>query len=105
MNITNAEKVYQLRATIVNVDNSTDGSLMDMVVTTVGILVGMALLSCICCFCMKISDLRLKAYIMDKARKKGFKLDLKNMDSKHGCHSPSTTENCTIMVPDVGYIL
>ena len=33
--------------------NMLDGSLMDMVFTTLGVLLGMAMLSCICCVCMK----------------------------------------------------
>lgn len=94
----------QLQATVTEYGR-TDSSLMDMVVTTLGVLIAMALLSCLCCLCMKLSDLRLRACVVEMAKKKGMPVDLDKVDSQHNCDSPLSKENCTIMVPDVGIIL
>uniref|UniRef100_A0A2A4J5R4 Uncharacterized protein n=1 Tax=Heliothis virescens TaxID=7102 RepID=A0A2A4J5R4_HELVI len=83
-----------------------DGSLMDMVLTTLGVLLGMAMLSCVCCICMKCSDLKMKSYVKEMAKKKGIKVDLDKLDPKYkACESPQLNENCTIMIPDVAIVL
>ncbi|CAD0203511.1 unnamed protein product [Chrysodeixis includens] len=83
-----------------------DGSLMDMVITTLGVLITMAMLSCLCCLCMKFSDLKLKAYIVEMAKKKGIKVDMDKLEPKYQpCLSPHANENCTIMIPDVAIVL
>ncbi|KAF9408131.1 hypothetical protein HW555_012105 [Spodoptera exigua] len=83
-----------------------DGSLMDMVITTVGVLLTMALLSCLCCICMKFSDLKLKSYVIEMAKKRGVKMDIDKLEHKYkSCQAPNLNENCTIVVPDVVYVL
>ncbi|KAJ8720781.1 hypothetical protein PYW08_006246 [Mythimna loreyi] len=86
--------------------NMLDGSLMDMVFTTLGVLLSMAMLSCLCCICMKFSDLKLKSYVVEMAKKKGIKVDLDKLEPKYKpCQSPQLNENCTIMIPDVAIVL
>ncbi|KAJ8728818.1 hypothetical protein PYW07_006514 [Mythimna separata] len=86
--------------------NMLDGSLMDMVLTTLGVLLTMAMLSCLCCICMKFSDLKLKSYVVEMAKKKGLKVDLDKLEPKYKqCQSPQLNENCTIMIPDVAIVL
>ncbi|KAG6446904.1 hypothetical protein O3G_MSEX004651 [Manduca sexta] len=81
-------------------------SLLDMVITTACVLVSMIILSCLCCLCMKFSDLKLKYYVVEMAKKKGIKVDLDELERKPpDCQSPLANESCTIMVPDVGIIL
>ncbi|CAG9571802.1 unnamed protein product [Danaus chrysippus] len=81
-----------------------DNSLLDMVITTVGVIITMALLSCLCCLCMKLSDLKMQRYILEMANKNGVKIDLDKLDSKKP-QPQEVNETCTIMIPDVAIIL
>ncbi|XP_045453587.1 uncharacterized protein LOC123662838 [Melitaea cinxia] len=83
---------------------SMDMSLLETVITTFGVLLTMALLSCLCCICMKFSDLKLQRYIMEMAKRKGIHIDVEKLDPNR-TRSPLANENCTIIVPDVAIIL
>lgn len=52
------------------------------------------------------SDLKLKSYVVEMAKKKGIKVDLDKLEPKYKpCQSPQLNENCTIMIPDVAIVL
>ncbi|KAJ2945185.1 hypothetical protein O0L34_g9254 [Tuta absoluta] len=80
-------------------------SLLQYVAITLGALLALALIFCVCCFCIKLSDLKMKSYIIDLARRRGVKLDLEEIDRKRHSLSPLANQNCAIFVPEVGIIL
>ncbi|CAH2087986.1 unnamed protein product [Euphydryas editha] len=82
-----------------------DMSLLETVITSFGVLLTMVLLSCLCCLCMKYSDLKMQRYIVETAKRKGINLDVEKLDPNYRTQSPLANENCTIMVPNVAIIL
>lgn len=49
--------------------------------------------------------MKMQRYIVRTAKKRGLNVDLEKLDPKYAGRSPSTNENCTIIVPDVAIIL
>ncbi|VVC99689.1 unnamed protein product [Leptidea sinapis] len=78
--------------------------LMQYMLATLGAFVMMGVLSCICCVCMKWSDLKLKNYVLDLARRRNYNIEEK-LNKRTPCQSPHINENCTIMIPDVAIVL
>ncbi|KAI8440996.1 hypothetical protein MSG28_009273 [Choristoneura fumiferana] len=73
--------------------------LLDTVIMTLGVLITMALLSCLCCICMKLS------YILETADRKGIQIDIDKLDLKHASQPPQASEVCTVIIPDVVIVL
>lgn len=60
---------------------------------------------CIICILNIFSDLKMRHYIVETAKKQGVNVDMEKLDPKYIGQSPSANENCTIIVPEVAIIL
>ncbi|CAG4961050.1 unnamed protein product [Colias eurytheme] len=83
----------------------TDISGIDYMITTLGAFLMLAFVCCLCCFCMKLSDMKMRNYILELAKKKNVNVDLEKLKPRNTCQSPHANENCTIMIPDVAIVL